>query len=57
MTQNYSSLSNNDKEFEISKISIIFKVEGGEADEIKEYQVPLVDQTMFLLETLREKKV
>ena len=34
----------------------MFEVDG-EQYEIKEYEVPLVDQTMFLLETLREKKV
>ena len=59
MTDDYSSLTDKDKAFEISNISIIIKVSevDGEPDEIQEYEVPLVDQTMFLLETLREKKV
>ena len=56
MTDDYSSLTDKDKAFEISNISIIYEV-NGEQYEIKEYEVPLVDQTMFLLETLREKKV
>ena len=56
MTDDYSSLSDKDKAFQISNICIMFEVDG-EQYEIKEYEVPLVDQTMFLLETLREKKV
>ena len=45
-----------DQQFRMSKISVIIKEVDVEADDDKPLEVPMFDQTMSLLEMIKEKK-
>ena len=45
------------KDFKLSKIEIIFRDEEVEEEEQGPQEVPMFDQTMSLLEMIKEKKV
>ena len=46
-----------DKQFRMSKISVIIKEVDVEAEDERPLEVPMFDQTMSLLEMIKEKKV
>ena len=46
-----------DKQFRMSKISVIIKEVDVEAEDDRPLEVPMFDQTMSLLEMIKEKKV